>query len=247
LDSNRLFNLPYEIQLDIIDTDPEVYRIWPMLSIYAAKTTRFNEELNKHGKWVIQKRIEKNHTGVKLYERHGKKGGDYAEYITYDIIIQCYFNNGLLHGEYTSYYKKSGKLRDRHHYVNGKEQGEYTRWFRSGKIEEQRHYVNDKEDGVSSLWYKNGYLYQQRHYVNGKEEGEFKHWFDNGQLYLECKYNIDGLEGVFNSYHRNGQLNETRFYINGILQGETKLWYDNGILSAEGLYVNGELVNYTRH
>mmetsp|Transcript_28308 Transcript_28308/g.31454 ORF Transcript_28308/g.31454 Transcript_28308/m.31454 type:complete len:108 (-) Transcript_28308:384-707(-) len=59
-----ILNLPLEVQHAIFYTDNEVYFKWPLLCKQAAVTSRFDNSLNKHGKfrqWLKKGRLWERH------------------------------------------------------------------------------------------------------------------------------------------------------------------------------------------
>mmetsp|Transcript_11463 Transcript_11463/g.12579 ORF Transcript_11463/g.12579 Transcript_11463/m.12579 type:complete len:150 (-) Transcript_11463:47-496(-) len=127
----RLLALPVEIQLDIIDLDLSAYLIWPLLSKQAAMTIRYDDKMNKHGKW--QRRMRKNN---KLTEEH-------------------FWSHGVEHGEWKRWYD-NGQLLGQCNYVNGKQEGEYNRWYNNGQLYEQRYYVNGVLEPKFKRWRADG-------------------------------------------------------------------------------------------
>ena len=103
------------------------------------------------------------------------------------------------------------------------------------------HEINGKQNGESTKWYNNGQLYVQKFYIDGKKNGEYKEWHANGQLSVQTTY-IDGnLNGEFKRWYANGQLwEQTLLYIDGNLNGEYKAWHNNEQLCVRTTYIDGK-------
>lgn len=91
------------------------------------------------------------------------------------------FLNGKEDGEWIKYYP-SGLLKEKRSFKNGLKEGEYAAWWQNGKKQLLFHFINDQYEGVCSQWNEGGTLIQQMTYVKGYEEGPQKMYYDNGKI-----------------------------------------------------------------
>mmetsp|Transcript_1932 Transcript_1932/g.2142 ORF Transcript_1932/g.2142 Transcript_1932/m.2142 type:complete len:186 (+) Transcript_1932:49-606(+) len=174
LDCCLLLYVPLELQLDILEIDAEVYLKWPLLSKKTAMTTRFDCDLNKHGKWQKHRKTKKKSRRKNILTH-------------YQIVCQEYWRHGKLHGDYKEWHG-CGQLMKRCPYVNGNKEGVQTLWYYNGDIWTQSHYVNGKREGEHKVWYSNGQLSIQCYFANDTLVGEYKRWERNGQLSAHTSY-----------------------------------------------------------
>ena len=136
----------------------------------------------------------------------------------------------------TTYYKKSNNIASEQHYVDGKENGVWRKWYDNEQhtLKSEQHYVDGGRDGVWREWYDDDKqttgipqgeslrhtLRSEQHYVDGKLDGVWREWYDNDQHTLKSEDH----------------------YVNGKQDGLWREWYDNDqhTLASEGHYVNGK-------
>mmetsp|Transcript_28307 Transcript_28307/g.31453 ORF Transcript_28307/g.31453 Transcript_28307/m.31453 type:complete len:183 (-) Transcript_28307:158-706(-) len=159
-----ILNLPLEVQHAIFYTDNEVYFKWPLLCKQAAVTSRFDNSLNKHGKfrqWLKKGR---------LWERH--------EYIV---------ENNKKQGIYKVWHQK-GHLARTYHYKDDKKEGVALMWHFNGQMYSKCTYKNGKKDGEYKLWYCNGQQSLNCFCKDDLLHGEEKRWNSKGELIYTRNY-----------------------------------------------------------
>jgi antitoxin component YwqK of YwqJK toxin-antitoxin module len=130
--------------------------------------------------------------------------------------------NGLLLVSNTPF---SGKLFTLHsnlkdtaafeNYLNGKEVGEWTKYYPSKRIKEKRYFTD------------------------GKKTGEYIAWWENGNKQLHYFFNDDEYEGTCREWNEAGFLNRIMNYKKGHENGQQQWWYDNGKIKANYIIKNG--------
>jgi len=138
LTNNNILHLPVEIHLDIIDLDPDLYKIWPLLSKYTAMTTRFDDKLERHGTW--QFRLEQGGYEAEVYYQHGQYHGEYKRWYHSNegqLHMTCTYINGKQEGEYKEWHV-NGVLRKIYNCIDGKREGEYKKWYFFGQLRTMR-------------------------------------------------------------------------------------------------------------
>jgi antitoxin component YwqK of YwqJK toxin-antitoxin module len=120
------FNSPEkEIVLNILDSIDNSEK-W-IASIVENYIYKHNNQPTKDGKTF------------KFRSRFGLEDGPFKCYIGERLLIESFYINGLLEGEY-KYYYQSGGLMEHCYYKNGKKIGEYKFFNEDGTIYDQRVY-----------------------------------------------------------------------------------------------------------
>ena len=57
-------------------------------------------------------------------------------------------------------------------FIDGKEDGKWTRWYENGQIESEGNYKDGKKDGKWTWWHENGQKWSETNYKDGKQEGQ---------------------------------------------------------------------------
>eukprot|EP00028_Trichosphaerium_sp_Am-I-7-wt_P012157 CAMPEP_0168524066 /NCGR_PEP_ID=MMETSP0405-20121227/10410_1 /TAXON_ID=498012 /ORGANISM="Trichosphaerium sp, Strain Am-I-7 wt" /LENGTH=214 /DNA_ID=CAMNT_0008546165 /DNA_START=83 /DNA_END=724 /DNA_ORIENTATION=- len=208
-----------------MDLDYEVYVKWPLLSKYSAITTRFDDEMKKHGKWLSRR---KRNNGWGLYSE--------------PVVVekQVTFVHSKVEGVYKEW--SNGKLIKKYNFINGMIEGELEHYsVDNGRLCMRCHYVNNNKEGVCKYWHSNGILNEESYYKEGRQEGDYKTWNKNGKLILQCKYVKDKRDGEFKKWNEEGVLIAHGNYLNGKKNGEYKEWYNNGQLQRLCYYSNDRL------
>jgi hypothetical protein len=156
-----LATLPIEVQIDIAEMDPEVYKLYPLLCKSCA-LTRFSFDMEKHYKWF---KFDRNGllTAIKSFY-HGKKDG----------IFKKWYSNGQLWEELN--------------YKDDKRDGRFKKWHNNGQLWWECTFKDDKLEGSYKQWYDNGQLWEICTYKKGKRDGPYKKWHYGGGLWMECIY-----------------------------------------------------------
>ena len=103
------------------------------------------------------------------------------------IMIEENYLNGVLDGEFKSYYK-TGVITEILHYKNGKLHGNSKRFADNGVLLDDLNYNNGKLEGLAKYYNINGELIYTGNYENDEKVGEWE-YFENGK-----KENINKLK-----------------------------------------------------
>jgi hypothetical protein len=89
------------------------------------------------------------------------------------------WSQGKEHGEWKKFYK-AGRSQSNRTFENGKKTGVLITWWPDGT--KQMHYLfhNDEYDGTCREWNEQGKLVKEMNYKMGHEEGSQRSWYDNG-------------------------------------------------------------------
>lgn len=103
-------------------------------------------------------------------------------------------------------------------YYNGKEQGEWKRFYADGQLEEIRYF----DEGVKTKM--------------------LTRWWENRQKQFECTFKNGEYEGTLQEWNPTGQLIQEMHYKNGYEEGSQKLFYDNGKVRSNYVVKNGKRI-----
>ncbi|MDP4797728.1 MAG: toxin-antitoxin system YwqK family antitoxin [Crocinitomicaceae bacterium] len=117
--------------------------------------------------------------------------------------------------------------------------------FPNGLLERRITFVNGKENGVDSTYYKSGCLQVVRNHIQGAESGMWTYLYDStGNVAWEMNYNLGQKHGrqiyfTKGSEGKSGDTTKVEHYSNGVLNGVKKTYFPKSKLEKEVNYVNG--------
>lgn len=117
--------------------------------------------------------------------------------------------------------------------------------FSNGLLERRITFVNGKENGVDSTFYKSGCLQVVRSHIQGAESGTWTYLYDStGNVAWEMNYNVGQKHGrqiyfTKGSDGKPGDTTKIEHYLNGVLHGVKKTYFPKSKLEKEVNYVNG--------
>ena len=124
-------------------------------------------------------------------------------------------------------------------YVNGKQTGSYTIWFKNGTVQEKGEYNNDQKVGEFKKQYSNGETEVKGTYDNGLKQGWWIHWNNQGKITKRIPYDRNKIDGSYTKYLNNGKIALHREYSSGAPRGK---WDIGSKLKSNQLE---DIYNYT--
>jgi antitoxin component YwqK of YwqJK toxin-antitoxin module len=100
---------------------------------------------------------------------------------TTDTAELCNYVNGKEHGEWKRFYKGK-KLKEKRWFENGRKTGELVSYWENGTKQMQYFFVHGEYEGSCREWNREGKLIKLMHYKKGYEEGLQQCWYDNGKI-----------------------------------------------------------------
>ena len=100
-------------------------------------------------------------------------------------------------------------------------------------------YVNGKEDGEWRKYYPNKTLKEKRHFTNGFKVAELTAWWENGNKKLQYFFVADEYMGTCREWNEKGLLVKQMNYLSGHEEGAQQWWYDNGKIKANYIIKDG--------
>lgn len=91
------------------------------------------------------------------------------------------FNNGREHGQWKRFYP-NGKLMETRHFENGQKTGVYNAWWPNGVQKLAYNFTDGEYNGVCREWNDKHVLIKEMHYKNGYEEGSQKEFYNDGKV-----------------------------------------------------------------
>ncbi len=188
----------------------------------------------------------------KFYNEEGKL------MLTYD------YREGRKNGFKKTYDTKENYVTQEENYVNDVKQGFSNFYYKSGKLKQKINFIEGKEEGVSYEYgedgliiglteYKYGFIRRQER-INRRDErgkqGVWKEFYDNGVVKNEGMYDDDLKDGYFKEYNERGSLMNTTKWVKGVLQKNVpelakvdiiSEYHPNGKLKYSGGYKDGTI------
>lgn len=110
----------------------------------------------------------------------------------------------------------------------------------NGLLERRVSFVNGKENGVDTTYYKSGCPQVVRNHVLGAESGQWFYFYDStNYVAWEMNYNLGQKNGLQLYLTKDGDTTREEHYINGVLDGVKKSYYPKSKLEKEINYKSG--------
>ncbi|WP_338871586.1 toxin-antitoxin system YwqK family antitoxin [Spirosoma sp. SC4-14] len=127
-----------------------------------------------------------------------------------DTIEVVSFRNGKEHGEWRRFYEH-GKPAEKRYFDNGQKTGNLLAWWPNGHKKLAYHFANGEYDGICREWSPSGVLIKEMTYKNGYEEGVQKQFYESGKVkanYIITAGRRYGLLGTKNCVNATDTLFE---------------------------------------
>ena len=134
----------------------------------------------------------------------------WSEEVDYDDLVKL---DGLYYKKFTdkpftgtSVRRRSGKI------VKGIPDGKWTGYYRSGQLKERVNFKNGKLEGIVEFYDEDGRLKEKQSYKNGEWDGLWEHYYKNGQV-SDRGYSKNGKNvGKWEHYNEDGTLDRVKDY-----------------------------------
>ena len=118
----------------------------------------------------------------------------------------------------------------------------------NGLLERRVTFVNGKENGQDTTYYKSGCPQVVRSHIQGQPNGQWVFYFDSTQaIAWEMNYSLGSQHGKQIYLTREGDTARIEFYNNGILHGNKRLYYSKSRIEKDINYVNGLMDGSFKH
>lgn len=211
-----------------------------------AKTKSFKDLEQEKGFYYLKGK-------TKLYT-----GKILEKYATREDSIKAYIKNGVLDGDFTTYYK-SGSVRDSMIYKSDTLIRKKS-WNENGsrllvprkilEIDNEWKCYEVAPDSTkipfSGLTVDSNYVEDNVKYIrlveylNGEKNGILERYFLNGKINLKKEYLKGEANGMEIGYYENGKINYSCNYKNNKVEGENIIFYENGAISCKRFWKNGK-------
>lgn len=124
-------------------------------------------------------------------------------------------NNKLFTGVIYSLYPNTKDTAEVMGFNNGKENGEWKRFYPNKKLKEQRYFENGIKVKTLKEWWENGKIKISGSFLKGENNGEFKEWNREGRLIKFMNYKLGYEEGSQKQFYDNGKIRSNYVIKNG--------------------------------
>jgi antitoxin component YwqK of YwqJK toxin-antitoxin module len=118
--------------------------------------------------------------------------------------------------------------------------GVWEIYWRSGGLKFRGTYIEGKGEGEHVCWWENGEVAQRGLVVQGRCDGIWTDFDDEGNKTLQGRYGPDGKEGLWCAYWANGQAMHEESWKAGRKDGKHRSFDPDGTLLYEGEFREGE-------
>jgi antitoxin component YwqK of YwqJK toxin-antitoxin module len=100
---------------------------------------------------------------------------------TKDTAELTRFLDGKENGEWIKFYP-SKKIKEKRYFENGQKTGAYIGWWENGNRQLDYFFIADEYDGACREWNEAGMLTKVMNYKKGHEDGHQQWWYDSGKI-----------------------------------------------------------------
>jgi antitoxin component YwqK of YwqJK toxin-antitoxin module len=126
-----------------------------------------------------------------------------------------FFQEKPFTGELFLLFPNSNDTAEISNYFEGRENGEWKKFYHPNKIKEIRYFKYGQKTGIYEAWWENGNKQLQYFFVTGEYQGTCREW------------------------NEKGQLSKISNYSKGYEDGLQKWWYDGGKIKANYIIKDG--------
>jgi antitoxin component YwqK of YwqJK toxin-antitoxin module len=102
-----------------------------------------------------------------------------------------------------------------------------------------KHFINGKKEGIWKKFYENQGVSEVRQFSNGQKIGVYDGWWPNGQRKFSYSFKNDEYDGVSKEWNLEERLVREMNYEKGYEQGSQKIWYNNGKIKSNYVVKKG--------
>lgn len=139
----------------------------------------------------------------------------------------------------TSYSRDTMKIEN---YNNGLLDGVKTEYWKDSKIRREVNYKAGLLDGSFKSFDNQGTLIEDINYKEGKKDGEFKYYYDNGVLLKTETWDEGVRNGNFTTYYIQGYVQTSKNYKKGKKDGWFEERFPDNKVKRQALYKKDELI-----
>ncbi len=115
----------------------------------------------------------------------------------------------------------------------------FTLFGKTTDTAEIMNYLNGREEGEWKKFYPSKKIKEKRYFKNGQKTGEYLSWWENGRQQLQYYFAADEYEGTCREWNETGMLNKVMHYKKGHEDGHQQWWYDQGKVKANYIIKDG--------
>ncbi len=153
-------------------------------AVYFESTSRFNKNLHKYQKYVLEDSITAQIVENYYYDDNNKKQGKYISYAKNGLPNSSgYFKDGFKIGIWKYYYNSIdgvSQVREQVTYRSNLKTGKFKLFHKSGELLGEGENLNDQLFGVCKWYFENGQISSMEVYNNKGKLTEIKQWDEQG-------------------------------------------------------------------
>ena len=135
----------------------------------------------------------------------------------------------------------NGSIERRVNFVNGKEDGIDTTYYKTGCPQVVRSHIQGLESGQWIYYYDSTqYIAWEMNYMNGEKHGRQIYYTEKGDTTRMETYSNGRLSGVKRTYYPGSKIQRESTYNNGLLDGSFKIYNMDGVIIEELNYKQGK-------
>lgn len=169
-------------------------------------------------------------------EREGKRDGPSLQRDE-QIEIVGQWSAGLPHGAFTSFL--DGRALRVVHYVSGRLEGAFARWYVNGQLAERGAYADDALQGVWESFSTLGYATEKGSWESGEKHGIFERFAPGNVPVEHATWNSGRREGEAFTRYDDGAAECSGQYRDNLREGQWTCLHPTGATRIEGPYVRG--------
>lgn len=149
---------------------------------------------------------------IRTYFVNDKRVGIEKEYDNEGTLVRESNFEEYKIGEETLYYK-SGAVKEKNVYKEGRLEGLCKTFYESGEIESEKMYKFNTLHGEAREYFTDGSIYTIYNYQNGLQHGEFHEFYKTGELECSGTMGFGVKNGEFTSYYKSGMKRRYENYV----------------------------------
>lgn len=147
--------------------------------------------------------------GSRVNGRYSRTGRD-SEWTRHSpegvLLVRANYLDGIEHGEWTSFYRATGMVRESGSYKGGVEEGTWTMFYDNGELFESVEFDRGREHGRWTIHHRNGSRGDEMIWRQGEQVGVETDYAPDGRVVAEGRFEANLPRGTWTCYQSNGTV-----------------------------------------
>jgi len=207
---------------------------------------RLDEQGRKTGPWKVD-----YPDGKTRYEATFKEGKPVGEMVRYyengAVQARMEFDSSGIRSFAILYYKNGSKAAEGW-YLNQEKDSVWTYFSEfDGTVRIREPYLQGKLEGNVSRYYPTGEVSEEVAWKGHRKEGAWKQYYTDGSLRLEGAYRNDSLNGPYRVYYPDSTLKVKGTYLENVSHGTWDFYDDQGSVAYSIEYEHGLAIDQEKY